>query len=356
MAERVRIFVVGLGRMGAAHAIAYHRNPGFEIVGLMSRAIDRSSLPFALQHYPTFTDFRQGMDATRPDAVSINSYPDTHAAYAIAAMEAGAHVFLEKPIATTVADAERVVATAVRTRRKLVLGYILRVHPLWTRFIELGRTLGKPLVMRFSLNQQSSGESWQVHRNLLGSIGPLADVGVHYVDVMCQLTGARPVRVHGIGATLWPGAPRDNYGHLHVTFDDGSIGWFESGWGPMISETAFFVRDIAGPGGSVSIVGASEDSGGRGADVELHAGTDRIRVHHAALDGNGAFVRPDDFLTLPEEPGFQELCEREQALFLKAIVEDIDLTASMAAAVDSLRVVLAAEASAASCEVVTLPA
>lgn len=249
MTDRVRIFVVGLGRMGAAHASAYHRNPGFEIVGLMSRNIRRESLPKELQNYPIFTDFRQGMTELRPDAVSINSYPDTHAAYAIEAMEAGAHVFLEKPIATTIEDAERVVATAVRTRRKLVLGYILRVHPTWIRFIELGRTLGKPLAMRLSLNQQSSGDGLLVHRNLLQSIGPLADVGVHYVDVMCQLTGARPVRVHGIGAPLWPGAPRNSYGQLQVTFDDGSVGWFETGWGPMMSESAFFVRDVIAPMG-----------------------------------------------------------------------------------------------------------
>ena len=45
-----------------------------------------------------------------------------------------------------------------------------------------------------------------------------------------------------------------NYGHLQVVFEDGSIGWYESGWGPMISETAFFVKDVFGPKGSVSIV------------------------------------------------------------------------------------------------------
>ena len=52
-----------------------------------------------------------------------------------------------------------------------------------------------------------------------------------------------------------------NYGHLHVAFDDGSVGWYEAGWGPMMSEVAYFVKDVWGPKGSVSIVrqdGASE--------------------------------------------------------------------------------------------------
>ena len=59
---------------------------------------------------------------------------------------------------------------------------------------------------------------------------------------------------------------------------------------------------------------------------------------------------------MEDEPNLQELCDREQALFLRAIVEDLDLTDSMAAAVNSLRVVLAAEESIRTAQVVTLPA
>ena len=70
---------------------------------------------------------------------------------------------------------------------------------------------------------------------------------MHDVDVMCQLTGAKPVRVHGIGAALWADAQKQNYGPLHVTLDDGLVGWYEAGWGQMMSETAFFVKDVVGP-------------------------------------------------------------------------------------------------------------
>ncbi len=90
----------------------------------------------------------------------------------------------------------------VANNRKLVIGYILRVHPAWTRFIELARTLGKPLVMRMNLNQQSHGAAWTLHRNLMDSMSPIVDCGVHYVDVMCQMTGARPVSVSAVGARL----------------------------------------------------------------------------------------------------------------------------------------------------------
>jgi predicted dehydrogenase len=359
MTAPLRILVVGLGTMGAAHASAYHRNPGFRIVGLCSRSILGKPIPQELSGYPLFQDFEAALAELKPDAVSINTWPNTHADYAIKAMEAGAHVFLEKPIGTTNAEAEAVVATAQRLNRKLVLGYILRVHPSWEKFIELGRSMGKPLVMRLNLNQQSSGDAWFWHRNLIDSLIPIVDCGVHYVDVMCQLTGAKPVRVHGIGAALWAEAGRQNYGQLQVTFDDGSVGWYEAGWGPMMSETAFFVKDIIGPNGSVSLVpddrardGAADLSDS--ANIDKHTKTDVIRVHHAAVGPDKHFLKEDEILRMDDEPGHQDLCDREQAFFLRAIREDLDLTDSMQAAVTSLRIVLAAEQSIAEERVIRL--
>jgi predicted dehydrogenase len=260
-------------------------------------------------------------------------------------------VFLEKPIATNIEDAEKVVATARATNKKLVLGYILRVHPSWVKFIELGRTLGKPLVMRLNLNQQSSGTAWEWHKNLIDSLIPIVDCGVHYVDVMCQLTGAKPVRVHGIGVKLWAEAEKQNYGHLHVTFDDGSVGWYEAGWGPMMSEVAFFVKDVIGPRGAVSLVPAHSEGKDQlsnvsdSADIDRHTKTDLIQYHHAAVGSDKNFVKRDDFISTEDEPTHQALCDREQVFFLEAITKDLDLSESMDAAVNSLRIVLAAEQS-----------
>ena len=218
----------------------------------MSRSIkSRTDLPAELADYPRFEDFDQALRETRPDAVSINSWPNSHADYALRALDAGCHVFMEKPIATTYDDAVRVVDKARATGKKLVLGYILRHHPSWAKFVEVGRTLGKPLVMRMNLNQQSSGPAWNWHKNLMESLTPLVDCGVHYVDIMCQMTRAKPVRVHGIGAQLSAETKVQNYGHLHVAFDDGSVGWYEAGWGPIMSEVAYFVKDVVGPLGCV---------------------------------------------------------------------------------------------------------
>ena len=111
----LRVLIVGLGHMGLAHGRAYDKIDGYEIVGLCARsAKSRTDLPEAWDHLPRFSDYYEALAALKPDVVSINTWPDTHAAFAIAAFEAGAHVFVEKPLAETVEDAERVVAAAHR--------------------------------------------------------------------------------------------------------------------------------------------------------------------------------------------------------------------------------------------------
>lgn len=364
MSKKVRVLVVGLGHMGLSHAKAYAKLDGFQVVGLCARTPrGRDQLPPAIADVPQYDDYAKALAALKPDAVSINTWSDSHADYAVAAFAAGAHVFVEKPLAETVADAERVVAAAKATGRKLVIGYILRHHPSWTKLVELARGLGKPLAMRMNLNQQSIGEAWAWHKDLMKTLSPIVDCGVHYVDIMCLMTGAKPVRVHGVGVRLSDEIAPEmyNYGQLQVTFDDGSVGWYEAGWGPMMSEVAFFVKDVIGPKGAVSITMAEEGAAtGEGAgetassDMNTHTKTSAIRLHHAALKPDGTLAKPDEVLTMADEPDHDALCEREQAFFLDAILDDRDLSGHMEDAVNSLKIVLAADKSIRTGQVVEL--
>jgi predicted dehydrogenase len=345
--DPMRVLVVGCGNMGTSHARAYHRLAGdFRIAGLVARnPASRDRLSQELGGVPTFADFDAAFAATKPDVVSINTYPDTHAAIARVALRGGSHVFVEKPLAETVEEAREIVDLARQHRRKVVVGYILRVHPAWQKFIEVARTLGKPLVMRMNLNQQSRGKEWRTHRALMDSMSPIVDCGVHYVDVMCQMTRSKPVRVSAIKARLSnelrPGMY--NYGQLQVTFADGSVGWYEAGWGPMMSEVAYFVKDVIGPEGCVSIVDRAGERAAGSADVDTHTKTNSLRVHWQARDADDQFVRPDTWLDTNDEPDHDGLCLREQQFLLRAIRDDVDLTEHLEDAVSSLRIVLAAD-------------
>ena len=348
MVKNLRVLVVGCGNMGASHATAYTLMDGVEICGIVSTGKSKEVLNEKLGGgYALYDSYEKALTATQPDAVCISTYPDTHESYAIMALEKGCHVFIEKPLADTVEGAVRVAAAAKKAGKKLVIGYILRHHPSWEKFIELAQTLGKPLVMRMNLNQQSHGVMWNVHRNLMKSLSPIVDCGVHYIDVMCQMVRAKPVQVTAIGARLTNDIPEGNYnyGQLQIRFEDGSVGWYEAGWGPMVSETAFFVKDVFGPKGSVSIVAKEAGSKGKSDSVEAHTKTESLRIHHADIDAHNEFTKADEWIDLADEPDHQELCNREQRFFLRAIKENIDLTDHIEDAVNSLRIAFACDES-----------
>ncbi len=203
MAENKRVLVVGLGNMGMSHALAYTRIPDFEVVGVCERRIAERKLARGAEGREEIRQLRKG--AGRAEA---GRRVDQHAAR---------HPCRSSPSRRW----RRARMSSSRSRwptrsrmprrwsrppsapaRSWSIGYILRQHPSWIKFIEIARQLGTPLVFRMNLNQQSNGETWEWHKRLMNSFPPIVDCGVHYVDVMCQMTKAKPVKVHAIGARL----------------------------------------------------------------------------------------------------------------------------------------------------------
>ena len=356
--EKIKVLVVGAGNMGRSHALAYASIPEFEIAAICtrrpeSRATLMKELPAGT---PEANDYEKALQELKPDAVCISTYPDTHYTFAKLALEADCHVFTEKPLAENTEQCRELVDLARNKGKALVVGYILRQHPSWIKFVEVAKTLGKPLIMRMNLNQQSYGKNWETHKSLLSSISPIVDCGVHYVDVMCQMTGSKPIRVSGIGAQLSDELPPEkiNYGQLQVTFEDGSVGWYEAGWGPMMSETAFFIKDVVGPLGSASIVAAEAGSRGKSSDVDAHTQTERILLHRSQKNENGELEAVDEFIELDDEPDHDELCRREQLFFLEGIKGNTDLKEHQESAVRASEIVLAADQSYRSGEMISM--
>ena len=342
------VLVVGVGNMGKAHAKAYYKIDEFNLVGLVARSPEkRNLLSKELGNVSQFDDFDKALKETKPDIVSINSYTETHKDFAIKSLNSGAHIFIEKPLAENIKDAEEIISLAKKKNKKILVGYILRHHPTWNKFIKLSHNLGSPLVMRMNLNQQSSGDQWTVHKNLMNSTSPIVDCGVHYVDVMCQMTKSKPLYVNAVGARLTEEIASDmyNYGHLQITFEDGSIGWYEAGWGPMISQTAFFVKDVIGPNGSVSIVEPLDNNDIKSDKIDSHTKTNLLLIHNEKRDENGMFLNPDRHINTEDEPDHNTLCEHEQRYLLKIIEEDIDISQEMKDVINSMKIVLAADKS-----------
>jgi predicted dehydrogenase len=205
------------------------------------------------------------------------------------------------------------------------------------RLIAEARALGGPYVFRLNLNQQSSGPTWEVHKALMQTTSPIVDCGVHYVDVMCQITDAKPRSRCAAWACACRTRSRPTCTITAISrccSTTARWGWYEAGWGPMMSDTAFFVKDVVAPT-------ARFRSGCRKAPsrttIDTHTKTSTIRVHRVG--------QPDQDLSMADEPGHQDLCDARAGLHGPRDPEDIDLTRHMEDAVQSLAICLAADES-----------
>ena len=297
--------------MGFAHAKACATLPDVEIVGLVAR--DFQKWPQVTAYFPDlppFNDITSALNEIKPDAVIISSYTDTHGEFAIRAMEAGAHVFVEKPLATKIKDVGRVIATAQKSRRKLVVGYILRHHDMQKKFVEITKTLGNSVKATITSNQDSVGEEWRLHKNILsGGLSPIVDCGVHYVDLMAQLSGGEVSDINAYGQKSFSDLPLENLTNMIINYSDGAQLYFESGFGTTVNPNDIAVRKITGPNGFVLIDGENN-----------------------VVHNNSAYNFVDDT--------YQKQIKNQQKHFINVIKYDIDLEEHFEAVAPSMATVL----------------
>src|SRR3954468_16851710 len=121
--ERLRIGVIGLGWFGEIHCETIIGVPNLELAALCTRTPERlDALAAKFGVRKAIRDYRKLLDDPDIDAVSIVTMWDQHTAPAIAALEAGKHVFLEKPMASTIADCDAIVESARSARGSFMVG------------------------------------------------------------------------------------------------------------------------------------------------------------------------------------------------------------------------------------------
>ena len=201
----LRIGVIGCGQIARAiHLPVLARLPDARVVALAepvesSRAAAAALAPGA----PTFTDHRELLQAGGLDAVVICAPPHLHAPTAIAAFDAGLHVYLEKPLAPSAADGARIVDAWRRSRRIGMMGFNFRFHPQAERIRQrIGAgDIGTPLGARtvFTILPHELPE-WKRARRTGG--GVLLDLASHHVDLVTHLLGESVVRVYASTRSL----------------------------------------------------------------------------------------------------------------------------------------------------------
>ena len=185
----LKVAVIGVGSMGRNHARVYGELPEAELVAVADadgQVADKVASQFGIKAY---TNYQQMLEVECPQAVSIAVPTALHEEVATAALKAGAHLLVEKPIAATLEEGQRLIELAKRISRQLMVGHIVRFNPAMQ-------------ALKQKLEDGELGRIFQIFCRRAGpfparirDVGVVIDLAPHDVDVMRFLTGLDPIRV-----------------------------------------------------------------------------------------------------------------------------------------------------------------
>ncbi|RMF80175.1 MAG: gfo/Idh/MocA family oxidoreductase [Chloroflexi bacterium] len=250
--EKIKYAVIGLGWFGEKHCEVIDGLPNAELYALSTRTPERLqevAQRFGVEH--TYTDYRELLANEEVDAVSITTMWDQHAQPSLDSLAAGKHVFLEKPMASTVEDCAAIVDAAKKASGKFMVGHICRFNPRYAAAkaaIDEGR-IGEIVSMYARRNLPR----WIV-TDILNKIGPIIGDGVHDTDLMLWYSGAKVVSAYAQTLNV-TGKKYPDIGATMYRFDNGAIGILENVW-YLPEKTAFQIderMEIVGTKGAISI-------------------------------------------------------------------------------------------------------
>ena len=250
--NRVKIGVIGLGWFGVKHCEALAAIPQVELAAVCTRTESRLSEVADSFDVPTsYTDYHQLLADPEIDAVSIVTMWDQHTEPALAALAAGKHVFLEKPMASTATDCQAIVDAADASDRAFMVGHICRFNPRYAaakQEIDEGK-IGRILSMYARRNIPAA-----VTTDILDKIGPIIGDGVHDTDLMLWFSGDRVVSAYAQSLS-WRNKTHADLGWTMFRFDSGAIGVLENVW-CLPDQTPFQIDErleIIGTEGSIHV-------------------------------------------------------------------------------------------------------
>lgn len=204
----MKIGIIGCGSISRGHVNRWLKDMNVQIVGCAdtksaaTQAVAEMVEKARAMTCARFSDVGEMLRAVKPDVVGVFTPHTLHFSQAMLALRAGCHVLIEKPIVTSTADGNALVAEA--QRRKLLVGcsYQMRGIPAHRRIKEMiaAGELGEIRLVSILLTQDwiarviASHREWRFDPKLSGG-GELMDSGSHMVDLMLWLTGLRPVSV-----------------------------------------------------------------------------------------------------------------------------------------------------------------
>lgn len=199
----IRTAVIGTGSISDFHLKSYARHPDAELVAVCDLNAERARKKAdQFGAAKSYSDYKELLADPDIDAVSVCTWNNTHAEISIAALRAGKHVLVEKPLCTTVEEALRIREAVEETGKQLMIGYVRRYDPnarLLKEFVDKGEFGDLYYAKASSIRRHGNPGGWFADRSRSGG-GPLIDIGVHMIDLCWYMMG-RPKAVTVSGNT-----------------------------------------------------------------------------------------------------------------------------------------------------------
>jgi UDP-N-acetylglucosamine 3-dehydrogenase len=251
--DRIRCGVIGLGWFGEHHVDTLQQLPLVEVTAVCTRRDERVKEIAVKYDIPkAYTDYRKLLADGDIDMVSIVTHVKDHLKPTVDALRAGKHVFLEKPMADSVEECDRILDEERKTDKCFMVGHICRfdtVYALAKEEIEAGN-LGSII----SMHSRRNLAKW-ITESHLHKVSALFGDGVHDLDLMLWFTGANPSSVYAQTMNTRPHLPNDDLGWAMFRLDSGAIAVVENIW--CLPENVPFAIDarmeIVGTEGVISI-------------------------------------------------------------------------------------------------------
>jgi UDP-N-acetylglucosamine 3-dehydrogenase len=219
--------VIGLGFFGEKHAEVAHSLPNVELRAICTRNDHRRrQIKRRLVVPHDHRDYHELLADPQIEAVSIVTHVDDHLEPTLAALAAGKHVLLEKPMARRPADCDRMIDAAQRADRILMVGHICRFNPRYALAREriAAGEIGRIVSMYARRNIPAA-----VSKKVLEKVGPLLGDGVHDTDLLLWMSGARIETAYALTESV-RGLEHPDIGWAMYRFDSRAIGVIENVW------------------------------------------------------------------------------------------------------------------------------
>jgi UDP-N-acetylglucosamine 3-dehydrogenase len=221
--RKLGVAVVGAGFWGRNHVRVFSGLPETELRAVCDvdpERAERVAREFGVEGY---TDSRKMLKRKDIEAVSVCTWTTAHAAEATKALREGKHVFVEKPISSTVRQARRIVELAKSENRHLMVGFIERFNP--------GVQRVKENIDKNEIGSVVSATAIRVSRwpERVGDVGVVKDAAIHDIDIVRYVFSENPIAVYAEVGNL-KHARFEDYAQIMLTFKKGKTAFIEANW------------------------------------------------------------------------------------------------------------------------------